>query len=237
MSQWFFLILSLLLGGVVGWLLSKRESIGAGFAALRASVGLMIGLSSSPVVAASVTAIFSLIGILIPIFFEQKTGAAPVALDSKRAEPQVPPLATWLFPFGGALLVGTLAGIALRANDALNFSSPNLRDHYRAQGFTEDQINSIMEQYARAITGPPPVTENKTHTSLQSVVKPVNWDDIWRENYLQNDNAEDNLSRIEAASPKEVKQAIGKMRQDRISAAAILDSLKKKFKPATGDHP
>jgi hypothetical protein len=230
MWHWFGFTLATLVGGVLGWLLARRESVGAGFAALGAVTGLMIGLSTSPVVAASVSTILGLLGVLVPIYFQRLAAAPAQPPPAADAQPAPPPLGTWLFPFAGALLTGTLAGVALRANDALNFASRSLRDQYQAQGFTEDQITAMMERHAKAVTGPPPRTaENPGPTLLHSLPRPATWDDIWSKNYRDQDTADENLARIEAASPKDVQQAIANLRAEGKSAAEILDALKRAF--------
>lgn len=144
-----FLLLSV---GLVVWICKRGDSVSAGFAALGACVGLMLGLSGGTLFSVAVAAILAAIMALIPIYFPRPT--PPGGLGAGVEQP--PALGTWLFPFGGAALLGTLFGLVLQTNHALEFSSANLRDRYRAQGFTDEQISLMMNAHAKAVKGPPP---------------------------------------------------------------------------------
>jgi hypothetical protein len=226
MWAWFGpLLLGTLLGALGGWLLAKWESVAAGFAALGAATGLMIGLSSSPIVAATVSSLIGLIGLVLPLYSQKQVPAPQTSTTDQAAAPR---LGSWLFPFGLALLTATLVGVALRANDALNFSSPNLREHYAAQGFTKDQIDLIMNQFAKAL-GATPAPVKPPDTVLHTISRPSNWNDIWTANYKATDTPEVNLARIEAASPTAVKDAILTLRSQQVPAADILSALQSRF--------
>jgi hypothetical protein len=115
----------------------------------------MIGLSTTPVVATAVTAILGILALALPAYF-QKT--APATLQAVDGGP--PPLGKWLFPFGAALFLGTLFGLTLHVNNVLDFSSRDLREQYRSQGFTDDQIQRLMESHVKAATEKPTPPES-----------------------------------------------------------------------------
>jgi len=58
----------------------------------------------------------------------------------------------WLSPVAGALFLGVVLGILVRANDVLNFQPRDLRANLRAQGFDEKQVEQIMTKIAGEVT-------------------------------------------------------------------------------------
>ena len=120
----------------------KRFSAGLGFLGLVA--GMIIGLSETPIIASAVTSSFALVGALLPMYLNK---------DSQNA---LPKLETWVGPFATLLLAGILSGITIRVNELLFFPTApnvtNLRNLYKKQGFTPEQIDSIMRAQAEALS-------------------------------------------------------------------------------------
>jgi hypothetical protein len=133
-------------GALLGWVATVRSRFSAGFAALGAVAGLFLGISSTPVLSTTITAAFTLIGVLIPVYFPKKTEPGVV-------ETAPPSVAEWLFPFAVALAAGALVGITLRVNDSLNFASVSLKDHYSRLGFDEAQVKAIVDRQAKTVAG------------------------------------------------------------------------------------
>ena len=105
----------------------------------------MLGLGGVTTFTGFITTLLTGITGLLMVYFPK---AAPEALGAPPGGGP-PALGSWLFPFGGATLLGTLLGLVLQTNHALDFSSPDLRKQYHAQGFTDDQINLMMDAHAK----------------------------------------------------------------------------------------
>lgn len=163
----------------IAWLIlilnSGRKCLSAGFGLLGLAAGLIIGLSETPIIASIVASSFGLIGSLMPLYLNKdKQGA-------------IPNLEIWVGPFASLLIAGLLLGIAIRVNEWLYFppepTIPSLRAGYLAQGFTEEQVVSIMAEQAKAIAknappppSPAPVPKPPSGVSLKSVLQSVNLD-------------------------------------------------------------
>lgn len=136
----------------------RAKSATAGFGNLGLVGGLALGLSASPVLAATVTALFAFAAVLVPQFFSAPSNEAAGTGGAT----------VWLRPLAWWLALGMILGIFLRVNDVLNFSQ-SLRIQYAARGFTDQQVEMIMAGHAVALarTQPAAATEpNKT--SLQA---------------------------------------------------------------------
>ncbi len=234
-------LVGLLSGVVIGWLLRTKSATGAGFAALGATAGLMIGLSVSPVVATAVTTILGLLTVLVPVYFQdqanRQAAAQATAGQPNPTPPSLPPLGLWLFPFAGMLLVGVLAGVAIRVNDALNFApapNPSFPERYQAMGFTKDQIKAIMDGHARAYAtgrGPGDEKPKDPGSVLHNLIRPVGWDAIWKGSVRGSDTAKVNLERLKSnVDGTPIAAAIEQLKLEGNTPESILSELDKKFK-------
>jgi len=220
-------IFAVLVLGLCLWLAVRGTLLGAGFAALGGSAGMMIGLSTSPVVGTAVGAVLGVLALAIPVYFQK---VAPEALKTTATE-GVPPLGSWLFPFAAAVFLGIPLGLALRVNNALDFSSSNLRKHYEAQGFTQEQIDVLMDRHTKggADFAPPPISRQPT--VLHTAVRPANFSKIWRDTVNPDDPPDENLRRLQVASPKDVQAMIESLKRDNHRSQDILTALKDQWKP------
>lgn len=206
----------------------KRFSVGLGFLGLVA--GMIIGLSETPIIASAVTSSFALVGALLPMYLNK---------DSQNA---LPKLETWVGPFATLLLAGILSGITIRVNELLFFpSEPNvtsLRDSYQRQGFTSEQVDSIMSAQAAALSrkeAPPLPPDPKPHgsISLKSAMSSISFasaEEAFNE-AKKKDNPSEALATLEhnanPAHAEAFKQAISEAR------AEVLADLKRTDPKAT----
>ena len=135
----------------VGILLGKYASVttgrsdALGYGLLGFVVGTLIGLSHSPVLAAAISA-----GVAVATSLLSRMGkdrileGVPAATNPWRTD--------WLTALAGAMLAGLVFGVVVRANDLLNFKSPDLRLALKAQGFSQPQVEIIMAKIASEIT-------------------------------------------------------------------------------------
>lgn len=136
--------LAALVGVVIGAFLanSTARMFTAGFAFLGLTSGLLVGLSSSPIIASVITAIFALIGSLLASYLATRPPGAIV----------LPPLSTWLAPLSCMTIVGVVGGITIRVNELLYFPPAkvqrNLRNEYTQMGFSQAEVNQIMAGHA-----------------------------------------------------------------------------------------
>lgn len=163
----------------------KERASAFGFAGLGLAFGVALGLSSSPVLGASLAAGFALIGTLIPLYFPKTATADPTGTTPV---PRLAPVGVWLFPFAVSTILGMVLGLALRVNDALDFRPQNLRERFLAQGFTEKQATDIMERLASSIHDPATAQAaaagtkeqaKATEPGLQTAAAHVDWKDYW----------------------------------------------------------
>jgi hypothetical protein len=172
-------IVSSVIGVSVGFglgllLIKERPAVLAGFAALGLLFGMVLGLSATPIIGATVTAGLALAGTALQAYLSMKTPEAGHAAIPR-------PDGRWLLPFASFCVAGIILGIAMRANDVLSFSSavPNLKEHYLAQGFTEPQVTAIMAAMAKNLQSEKPpalaladtklaLADTKPRTTLQS---------------------------------------------------------------------
>lgn len=132
--------IGVLVGVLLGTLLYNRS--GSGEAAGGASVGLLfgmlIGLCDSPIVGTVLSGAIAAVGVVVPALAKSKDGSQFVRGP---------------FLVSAALLstLGVVGGIALRTSNVLDFEprSPSLRQRYEAEGFSNDQVNAIMERLAK----------------------------------------------------------------------------------------
>lgn len=213
-AHWFVGAICLIVGLVAGRLTSRRDGVGAGFAALGLVAGLSLGLSASPVLGATITALFTFLGVLAPLYLKSRNSTASSGPNTN----------LWLFPFACALAVGIVGGIAMRVNDALDFRSVNLRDRYAELGFSERQIEVMMDK--QASTGAP-LAERHRDTSLQNLKRPANWDEVLNMFVHKDSSPEDNLASLKQRIPteKEILREIEKWEKQGLSAKQILKKL------------
>ncbi|MDB5346802.1 MAG: hypothetical protein JWP89_5179 [Schlesneria sp.] len=100
------------------------------------SVGILIGLSASPILGVIVTGIFGLVTILLQNRKDGPTGDP--ATDTQIF------FMPWL-PLG--FVIGALVGIWMRVNDTLNFHE-DMRHKYRAMGFSKYQSERLIDAAA-----------------------------------------------------------------------------------------
>jgi hypothetical protein len=144
----FYVVLTCLLtlGALfVSWQMPRvkgvRDAVMMGFGSLGLFVGLILGLSASPIVNAFMGAAFTLAGILLPLFDKNPAAGANKA---RRV--------LWMMPFGFAGALGLFAGLAIRANDLLSAPKTPTRDALLAEGFSDDQVNNMLARWAEKAT-------------------------------------------------------------------------------------
>lgn len=130
-------VVLLLLGLATGFCVRRGEEslrfLGIGAFGLLAGVSL--GLSSSPVLAGTITSVLGLLAASVPAL---RSANQSDLLDTTKL----------LLPFSLLALVGILSGITIRTNDLLLFKAQSLRTHYEALGFDEGQTKRIMDHFA-----------------------------------------------------------------------------------------
>jgi hypothetical protein len=203
---------------LVSRLMSKSPK--TGFGNLGLVCGMALGLSASPVLAATITAIFTLAGVLVPIYL----GSPRAAGESEGSLPGDPQ--RWLGPLASWLALGLIVGIFLRVNDALNFSE-NLRSRYQAQGFNDSEINTIMAGVSTTLAKqtPGPAGE-QDRTNLQAQERPENWAKLLADLVRPNDPPETNLARVKNAVGKDDLKRIHSLEARGMSAREVLEALK-----------
>jgi len=109
------------------------------FASCGLFFGATLGLSASPILAATLTGVFSIAGIVIP-----------VALSGERRA-----LLNQFMPavamFALTAVVGTLGGIIIRTNDLLNFAPQSVAVQLERLGLSKSQIELVLDRYAQTI--------------------------------------------------------------------------------------
>ena len=225
-------LLAFLAGVATGlWLQARQQqSTSWGIALLGALVGLLVGLSSSPVVAGTITAAFALATTLLPKFLERRADRE----DSATAEP--PSDSTrelrWLLPFSALAMVGVIVGITLRVNNALDFGSRNLREEFREQGFTDDQVDRIMDRLAGEVT-PSKRDETADKTGLlHGQGSTLGWPEVWSFADVMSDDSKLDFIRRQApaADYQETNEVIDRMLREGKTVEEIVTELKSKFK-------
>lgn len=130
---------------IVSLFLRRNSKAIAALAA--ASIGLvagaLIGLSSSPIIGATVSAVLGALSVLIAEWIKSKAGGG--GQGGSRVISINPGL--WI-PLALCLGVGALLGIVIRANDLLSLEPRSLREYCVQQGFSEEQVSSIMSGLA-----------------------------------------------------------------------------------------
>ncbi len=206
----------------------KRFSAGLGFLGL--VVGVIIGLSETPIIASAVTSSFALVGALLPLYLNK---------DNQNA---LPKMETWVGPFATLLLAGILSGITIRVNELLFFPMApyvtNLRDLYEKQGFTPEQVHSIMSGQAAALSkkeppAPPPDPKPHGNIALKSAMSAISFSSAEEaiNEAKKKDNPSEALATLEnnanPAHAEAFKKAIDEARVD------LLADLKRKDPKAT----
>src|SRR5262245_21222352 len=183
--MWLFLVVVALITGIVlGRIVKPHFTFVAGYACLGLVSGMALGLSASPVLGATITGVFTLAAVVIPILLKNTSEGAPSNQPSPRCVGTTAPvhliaIGEWLFPLAMSLVLGMLVGVAMRVNDALNFEPADLRERYRAQGFSEKQVEMIMSGQTNAMASSSiassPIGRRNGGTSLQSDERGLNW--------------------------------------------------------------
>lgn len=110
-----------------------------GIAAFGLLLGVTLGLSGSPVVAALVTAIAGLAAVAVPALVDR---------SAKTQGLNIPDCFRVLTPFSLAALVGVLLGIMIRTNGWLDLRNPSIRVRLMSQGFNQIQVDNILQRAA-----------------------------------------------------------------------------------------
>jgi hypothetical protein len=209
--------------GLVAALIISRtaaKSREKGFGNLGLVTGLALGLSASPVLAATISAVFTLVGVLAPIYLRSAEGTP------KMEESTPSPEYRWLRPLASWLTVGLLVGVFLRVNDVFNFSD-NLRSHYRAQGFNDQQVDTLMFERASRRADELLEREKKQEkTNLQSAERAERMSKILADLIRSGDTAEQNLYRVKGALPKEDIAVVVQLEARGFSATQIIEVLR-----------
>jgi hypothetical protein len=231
---WF---LSALTGGGIPAASNRGEAFG--FAALGLAVGLVLGLSTVPLIGAVVAAGFALVGTLLSIYLPKP--APPPAPPPPAPPPPVStvaplPIRVWLFPFAITTILGMLLGICLRVNDALYFRSESLRDRFASVGFTPPQIEGIMERLANSIKDTVSVkavigdAKDKAITGLQADESDVDWKDFWERMTRLGLSHDQVLKELKQIAPAPVRAQIKQLETQKKTADEILKTVRQ-------DHP
>jgi hypothetical protein len=227
--MWYWIIgsLTFLIGLVIGISLRGRQdaAVQLGFAALGCLLGLLVGLSQSQVVAATLSAAFTLAGTLITVLGANQ-GKSEAGGGSGAGPPQAG-LSLWILPFASLAIVGLFAGIILRVNNSLDLAGRNLRSNLQAQGFTDAQVDLIMDRFADTVEYVPP-EQNETNLFTQKT-ETKTWPELWPFVDASQDDA-DKLRLLREDSPAQdranVRRLIDKMQQSGKSPAEIIQQLK-----------
>jgi hypothetical protein len=217
---------------------------GLGFAALGMVLGLSLGMSAAPVIAATLTAGFALVGTLLAIYQPK-----PVAGAAGGGGPKPIPIYLWLFPFAASLALSMLLGAAIRVNDALDFQPKaptppdDLRIHYAKLGVSPEQVTKIMDRLAQEIpkepigkVEPKPVVtaDLKRASNLQGSLAKLDWPEFWRRRKSNGDSDAKTLEELSKFA--ELQEDISRLRAEYAEKHAdeIVKQLKEKFKEIGG---
>jgi hypothetical protein len=134
----------------------NKPSLGLAFSSLGLFIGLLVGLSASPIVAGLVAAGFVLAGQLIKILPTQN----PPSSDSTGTD------IAWLPPLAVFACIGLLSGLIFRVNNTFSLHNSNLRSSFWELGFNQPQVDMIMERVAKNAKIDLPA--NRTSSETQS---------------------------------------------------------------------
>jgi MFS family permease len=132
---------ALLVRRQMGRVKTRGDAVMMGFGGLGFFVGLILGLSATPIVNAFMAAAFTLAGILLPMF--DKNPAPGVAKNDR---------VRWMMPFGFVAGIGVFVGIAIRANDLLSAPEAPMRERIIAHGYSEEQADAMLKRWAEKST-------------------------------------------------------------------------------------
>lgn len=166
---------------VVGRWKSGRQ-IGFGFCTTGLALGLLLGLSRSPVLAGLVAGGFAIAGQLVTQFAKLRSkadSAVPNQLEGVTTN-AIP----WILPLSVFLLGGILLGIFLRANNLLSVHPRSLRVSLSELGFSDVQVESMMQRYSEELTPESVVTaveegRNTYVLSSNSTANSSNDEGLW----------------------------------------------------------
>jgi hypothetical protein len=175
----------------------------AAFASLGLLVGMVIGLSKSPVVAGAIAGALSLITTLVPKFIDRAGQRRPVG--------------PWLLPLSVCAVLGLFAGISIRTNDLLTFKQVHYPRLFEQQGFNPAQIQTLMDRLA-AQTQPIP----REGSSLLGREQTPQFSALWQ---LEMD-PDKLLEQIEHSGSSFEKALIGTLRQAKIPDEAMVKGIK-----------
>lgn len=204
---------ALAIGATIGRFLSSREKFFDGLAAIGAGTlaGLIVGLSESPILATGVTGAIGLASTVAPLLLKPSNDERDVAFVHLRP---------YVGPFAVFAAVGILLGITLRVNDALNLKDPSIRARLEVLGFSDVEVDQMIERYAadpsanelvsREISQ---ITEASPGTSLLSNRETqAGWAKIWETaNPASYPNVDDRLGYVMRQSPDLSRERVYKL--------------------------
>jgi len=201
---------SLLIGTALGIIVGKRQRAEVPtFAVIGLLAGLVVGLSSSPVIAAAIGAAFTLAGALLSAYRAKEQGHEMI------------PLQSWLLPFSLMAIVGVITGILIRANDLLTLQTKDLRAKYAELGFDSNQVKQILERLATTVTLESP-RFHTTNSSLFAQQRNSTWAD-WEKLSLPDDQL---VKSLQNDGPTAVRDAIHEMQKVGMNNKAIIEWVK-----------
>jgi hypothetical protein len=195
------LICGVLVGASLIWRSGSLDW--AAFASLGLLIGMVIGLSKSPVVAGAIAGALSLITTLVPRFLDRSEQGRPVG--------------HWLFPLSLCAVLGLLAGIIIRTNDLLTFKQVHYPRLFEKQWFNAGQIETLMNRLA---VQTPPV--NREGSSLLGREQTPQFSSLWQLD-MDSDKL---LEQIEHSGSSFEKTLIETLRQTKIPDEAIVKGIK-----------
>jgi hypothetical protein len=181
----------------------------AAFASLGLLVGIVIGLSKSPVVAGAIAGALSLITALVPRFIDRTGQGRSVGY--------------WLLPLSLCAVLGLLAGIIIRANDLLTFKQVHYPRLLEEQGFNPAQIQTLMDKLAAQTQSMP----REGSSSLLGREQTPQFSSLWQ---LEMD-PDKLLDLIEQRGSSFETTLIGALRQANIPNEAIVKGIKTMVAP------
>lgn len=133
----------------VSWRLSCSPQLSpfAGAASFGLFIGLVAGLSGSPIASVVITSISAIVAAIAPRYFGESSGRTEPLAVYKLVD--CVPL---LFPLASSAVLGIVLGLFLRVNDAFYFERFRPKVSYREQlldlGFTNQQVSRILDRIA-----------------------------------------------------------------------------------------
>lgn len=175
-------------------------------ASIGLTIGTTVGLSSSPVIGATLTAAISLAAAWATEWLNIKAGHKPPR--------------PWKFqlviPICISFALGSLAGIVIRTNDLLDFGPHNLRERLQREGFDNDQINSIFDKWTEK---PDHIPVNK-HSGSDLLSDDGGLRQLAT---MYRDEPSEFVAKLDAAGDEKIKRFIGRLKTIKKTDQQIVD--------------